>query len=91
MRSNGKGEKMNNSAKTVVEKMFAAFGSGDVEKFVATVSDDTVWVYHGTQIIPSGVFEKRKASGLFSVIFSTKLKSSALSLNNLSLKEIWLL
>lgn len=39
--------------------MFSAFGSGDVEKFVATVSDDTVWVYHGTQIIPKGRFEKR--------------------------------
>lgn len=65
MRSNGKGEKMNNSAKTVVEKMFAAFGSGDVEKFVATVSDDTVWVYHGTQIIPSGVFEKKEGVRAF--------------------------
>ncbi len=56
---------MNNSAKTVVEKMFAAFGSGDVEKFVATVSDDTVWVYHGTQIIPSGVFEKKEGVRAF--------------------------
>ncbi len=50
---------METSARTVVDEMFAAFGAGDVEKFVATVSDDTVWVYHGTQIIPSGVFEKK--------------------------------
>ncbi len=39
---------MKNSAKAVIEKMFVAFGSGDVEKFVATVSEDTVWIYHGT-------------------------------------------
>lgn len=51
---------MRNSAKAVVEKMFAAFGSGDVEKFVATVSEDTVWIYHGTQIIPAGTFEKKE-------------------------------
>lgn len=48
---------MINSAKSVVEKMFTAFGSGDVENFVATVSNDTIWIYHGTQIIPKGTFE----------------------------------
>lgn len=56
---------MKNSAKTVVEKMFAAFGSGDVEKFVDTVSDDTVWIYHGTQIIPAGTFEKKEGVRTF--------------------------
>lgn len=50
---------MKNSAKTVVEKMFSAFENGDIEKFVATVSDNTVWIYHGTQIIPKGTFEKK--------------------------------
>lgn len=56
---------MKNSAKVVVEKMFAAFSSGDVEKFVATVSDDTEWVYHGTQIIPAGTFEKKEGVRTF--------------------------
>ena len=56
---------MKNSAKTVVEKMFSAFGSGDIEKFVETVSDDTVWIYHGTQIIPAGTFEKKKGVRTF--------------------------
>ncbi len=56
---------MKNSAKIVVEKMFSAFSSGDVEGFVATVSEDTVWVYHGTQIIPSGVFEKKEGVRAF--------------------------
>lgn len=50
---------MKNSAKTVVEKMFSAFENGDIDKFVSTVSDNTVWIYHGTQIIPKGAFEKK--------------------------------
>lgn len=56
---------MKNPAKTVVENMFAAFSSGDADKFVATVSDDTVWIYHGTQIIPKGRFEKKEGIRAF--------------------------
>lgn len=56
---------MNNSPKSVVDKMFAAFGSGDIEKFVETVSDNTVWIYHGTQIIPKGVFENKEGVRTF--------------------------
>lgn len=56
---------MINSAKTVVENMFAAFSSGDIEKFVETVSENTVWIYHGTQIIPKGVFENKKGVRAF--------------------------
>lgn len=56
---------MKNLAKSVVEKMFSAFSSGDVEKFVATVSEDTVWIYHGTQIIPAGTFEKKEGVRTF--------------------------
>jgi ketosteroid isomerase-like protein len=56
---------MKNSAKTVVEKMFSAFSSGDIEKFVETVSEDTVWIYHGTQIIPAGTFEKKEGVRTF--------------------------
>ncbi len=48
---------MKNTAKSVVEKMFSAFANGDVEKFLETVSTDTVWIYHGTQIIPKGTYE----------------------------------
>lgn len=50
---------MKNSPKEIVEKMFDAFKSGDADKFLSTVSDDTVWIYHGTQIIPKGRFEKK--------------------------------
>ncbi len=56
---------MKNSAKNVVENMFAAFSSGNVDKFVETVSDDTVWIYHGTQIIPAGVFKKKEGVRAF--------------------------
>src|SRR5687768_9789496 len=56
---------MKNTPKSVVEKMFAAFGSGDVEKFLATVSDDTVWIYHGTQVIPKGTYEGVKGARKF--------------------------
>ncbi|WP_323027926.1 nuclear transport factor 2 family protein [Gelidibacter japonicus] len=45
--------------------MFSAFGSGDVEQFVATVSEDTVWIYHGTHIIPAGTFEKKEGVRTF--------------------------
>lgn len=51
---------MKNSPRNVVEKMFSAFSVGDVDKFVATVSEGTVWIYHGTQIIPAGTFEKKE-------------------------------
>lgn len=56
---------MKNSPKIVVDKMFSAFGSGDIEKFVATVSENTVWIYHGTQIIPKGTFEKKEGVRAF--------------------------
>lgn len=56
---------MKNSARSVVEKMFAAFGEGNVEKFVDTVSDDTVWIYHGTQIIPKGTYEGKEGARNF--------------------------
>ena len=56
---------MKNSAKAVVEKMFSAFGNGDIEKFVETVSENTVWIYHGTQIIPAGTFEKKEGVRTF--------------------------
>lgn len=51
---------MNNSAKLIVEKMFNAFEKGDVEKFLDTVSENTLWIYHGTQIIPKGEFKNKE-------------------------------
>ena len=56
---------MKSSARSVVEEMFAAFGKGDVEKFVQTVSADTVWIYHGTQMIPKGTYDGKEGARRF--------------------------
>ena len=56
---------MKTSGRAVVEKMFTAFSSGDADAFVATVSDDTEWIYHGTQIIPKGSFKKKEGVRAF--------------------------
>ena len=68
---------MKNSARSIVERMFAAFGNGDVDKFVATVSDDTVWIYHGTQIIPKGTYEGKEGARRFitNILNSTEIIS----------------
>lgn len=47
----------NSTAQETVGKMFEAFGKGDIEGFLKTVSTDTVWIYHGTQVIPKGTYE----------------------------------
>ena len=66
---------MENSARSVVEKMFAAFGNGDVEKFLETVSSDTVWIYHGTQIIPKNTYEGIEGARTFinSILNNTEI------------------
>ena len=51
---------MNNSARIIVDRMFEAFASANVDKIVDTVSDDTVWIYHGTQVIPKGEFKGKE-------------------------------
>ena len=66
---------MENSARSVVEKMFAAFSNGDVEKFLETVSSDTVWIYHGTQIIPKNTYEGIEGARTFinSILNTTEI------------------
>ena len=68
---------MINKAKTVVEKMFAAFSKGDIEAFVETVSPDTIWIYHGTQVIPKGIFEGIKGARAFitNILHTTEILS----------------
>ena len=36
----------------VVQEMLSAFGKGDMEALKQTLSENTVWVYHGTEGIP---------------------------------------
>jgi ketosteroid isomerase-like protein len=44
---------MSTPARHVVETMFAAFSQKDLALAVSTVSDDTLWIHHGTQKLPS--------------------------------------
>ena len=48
---------MENLPKNTVGQMFEAFRKGDNEGVVDTVSEDSLWVYHGTQVIPPSSFE----------------------------------
>ncbi|HZW65514.1 MAG TPA: nuclear transport factor 2 family protein [Hanamia sp.] len=56
---------MENSAKKVVEKMFEAFASGNVDRILETVSEDTVWIYHGTQVIPKDEYRGKEGARQF--------------------------
>jgi uncharacterized protein len=56
---------MQNSSKTVVDKMFAAFATGNVDAILETVSEDTVWIYHGTQVIPKGEYRGKEGARKF--------------------------
>ena len=44
---------MSTPERQVVEKMFDAFSRKSVADAVSTVSEDTLWIHHGTQKIPS--------------------------------------
>ena len=56
---------MSYSAKSIVEKMFAAFGEKDVDKILETYSDDVVIIYHGTQAIPPAQLEGKEGVRTF--------------------------
>lgn len=50
----------------VVQKMLAAFGKGDFETLKKTLSEDTVWVYHGVDGIPyNGTYQGRDGAVRF--------------------------
>lgn len=52
----------NNSQEVeVVNKMFQAFGTGDMEALKLTLSDSTVWNYYGSELIPySGTYKGKE-------------------------------
>lgn len=55
-----------------LDTMFAAFGAQSVENAVATVSEDTVWIHHGSQKLPSLRFEgKSGVTQFFQTNFTT--------------------
>jgi ketosteroid isomerase-like protein len=45
----------------VVNKMFQAFGAGNIEALKLTLSDSTVWNYNGSKLIPySGTYKGKE-------------------------------
>lgn len=57
---------------TIVDTMFDAFKSQNLEQAVATVSEDTVWIHHGSQKLPSLRFEgKSGVTQFFATNFTT--------------------
>lgn len=56
---------MKNEPLAIVQEMFSAFGTGDLERFKKTVSEDTIWIYHGTHKIPKARFEGKDGAARF--------------------------
>lgn len=56
---------MSSTSKAVVEKMFSAFAEKNIGKILETVSDNCVWIYHGTQVIPKAVYEGKEGARTF--------------------------
>lgn|SRR5690606_7278252 len=58
------------SARDVVQKMFVGFSAQNVDQILETVTENSVWVYHGTQAIPRAQFEgKAGVQKFFTNIF----------------------
>ena len=53
-------------ALNVVQEMLTAFGKGDMEALQKTLSDDTIWIYHGTDGIPyNGTYKGKEGAVKF--------------------------
>lgn len=61
-------------ARTIVDKMFAAFAAKDLPAAIATVSDDTLWIHHGSQKMPSVRFEGKSGAEKFFATSFTAMK-----------------
>lgn len=67
-------QKMTTTSKeqSVIDKMFLAFAQQNLEEAIATVSDDTVWIHHGSQKLASLKFEgKSGVTEFFKTNFTT--------------------
>ncbi|NPD17648.1 nuclear transport factor 2 family protein [Xinfangfangia sp. D13-10-4-6] len=62
---------MTTPVRAVIDRMFTAFNAKDLPGALATVSDDTLWIHHGSQKMPSVRFEgKSGAEKFFGTSFS---------------------
>ncbi len=61
-------------AQNVVQEMLTAFGKGDMEALKKTLSDDTIWVYHGTEGIPyNGTYRGKEGAVKFTMNIMTNV------------------
>lgn len=65
---------MTQSARAVVDRMFLAFDAKDLAAALETVSDDTVWIHHGSQKMPSVRFEGKSGAEKFFQTSFTAMK-----------------
>ena len=56
---------MENQARKIVDQMFEAFDQKDLEKVVATFTEDAICIYHGTQKMPSAKFKGKDGAAMF--------------------------
>lgn len=63
---------MHTPARHVVNRMFEAFNAKNLDAALATVSEDTLWIHHGSQKMMSVRFEgKAGARQFFNTSFDT--------------------
>lgn len=65
---------MTSSARVIVDQMFAAFNAQDLAAALATVSEDTLWIHHGSQKLPSMRFEGKSGAEKFFQTSFTAMK-----------------
>lgn len=65
---------MTSSPRAVVDRMFDAFHAKDLQTALSTVSDDTLWVHHGSQKMPSVRFEGKGGAEKFFQTSFTAMK-----------------
>lgn len=51
--------------RAIVNKMFAAFDSRDLEGVISTFSEDASLVHHGTQVMPAAKFKGKEGARMF--------------------------
>lgn len=56
---------MTSPARAIVDAMFTAFNAKDLDAALATVTEDTLWIHHGSQKMPSVRFEGKSGAEKF--------------------------
>ncbi len=62
------------ASRAVVDRMFEAFNAKDLAGALATVSEDTLWIHHGSQKMPSVRFEGKSGAEKFFQTSFTAMK-----------------